>query len=530
MSRPSRRTFGAWLSQAMVVAVAVTALPAIAQTADVQQVWRQSVPGLAGVMMDIDPANNVFAVGNTISDEVVTRKYSPAGNLLWERVFPGNPDRWLASWISTDPFGNAIVTAHEVTGSNYTPAGWRVFKYDGAGNLLWDDFIQVPLGRTVRVETDAAGNAFVTGTMFLVNSFGSTTIDAVTIKYSPGGTRLWTRVFNDGPSTVDVANSIAVSPDGSRIGVVGRSSTVFFAVVYDAQGNELGRVVRHDLGTARDAVFGTQNDLFVGTSAWTPATSDQMSIVKINAAGNLVFARSYPDGEFVYRMAADSAGNVIAAGVVDIYFDWVTLKIEPDGDRLWSRIYDAHPSNDEEPFFVTTDPTNAVYVTGSGGPPPPQGLSFLQMVTVKYNAGGTQQWVATDVFGFRGVAVRIGTDLAVYVQGIGDMTTIKYDQTDGPPGGSPPAAPSALTVSGTTQTTVSLSWVNNSSTQDGVKIERCPGARCTNFVQVGQVGASATAYVNAGLARRTAYRYRVRAFNEHGNSAYSTVVSAKTTR
>lgn len=42
--------------------------------------------------------------------------------------------------------------------------------------------------------------------------------------------------------------------------------------------------------------------------------------------------------------------------------------------------------------------------------------------------------------------------------------------------------------------------------------QRCTGSTCTNFVQVGVVGANTRSFSNSGLAGNTIYRYRVRAF------------------
>ena len=53
---------------------------------------------------------------------------------------------------------------------------------------------------------------------------------------------------------------------------------------------------------------------------------------------------------------------------------------------------------------------------------------------------------------------------------------------------------------------------------------------CTNFVEIAQVGANVTSFSNTGVTNNTEYRYRVRAFNANGNSAYSNIASAKTPR
>ena len=61
----------------------------------------------------------------------------------------------------------------------------------------------------------------------------------------------------------------------------------------------------------------------------------------------------------------------------------------------------------------------------------------------------------------------------------------------------------------------------------GYRVERCQGAGCANFVQVGApAGAS---FNDTGLAAATSYSYRVRAADLAGNlSGYSSVQSATT--
>ena len=66
--------------------------------------------------------------------------------------------------------------------------------------------------------------------------------------------------------------------------------------------------------------------------------------------------------------------------------------------------------------------------------------------------------------------------------------------------------------------------------ENGFKIERCAGASCTNFVQIGTVGANITNFASTGLKRNTNYRFRVRAFNNNADSAYSNIATSKTLR
>ena len=76
---------------------------------------------------------------------------------------------------------------------------------------------------------------------------------------------------------------------------------------------------------------------------------------------------------------------------------------------------------------------------------------------------------------------------------------------------------------GTTQ--INLSWTASTDNVGvtGYRVERCQGASCTNFAQVGTP--TATTFSDTGLTANTTYRYRVRATDAAGNlSAYSTIV------
>ncbi len=89
-----------------------------------------------------------------------------------------------------------------------------------------------------------------------------------------------------------------------------------------------------------------------------------------------------------------------------------------------------------------------------------------------------------------------------------------------------PAAPSQLTALATASDQIFLSWQDNSSNEDGFKIERKMGTG--NYAEIAAVGAGVANYANSGLAEGATYSYRLRAYNGAGLSAYSNAVSAAT--
>ena len=120
---------------------------------------------------------------------------------------------------------------------------------------------------------------------------------------------------------------------------------------------------------------------------------------------------------------------------------------------------------------------------------------------------------------------------------IGAFGACKKDAA-GPPAPPPPPpppppsipAPSALTATAGAGNRIDLSWTDNSTTETGFRVERCSGAGCANFAQIGaNTAADIKVFADTfGLAVATSYSYRVRAFNATDASDWSTTASAIT--
>ena len=92
----------------------------------------------------------------------------------------------------------------------------------------------------------------------------------------------------------------------------------------------------------------------------------------------------------------------------------------------------------------------------------------------------------------------------------------------------PPAAPSNLAGYGYCFDVI-IEWEDNSDNESGFKIERRTFG--TNFVEIGRARKNSCIYADSGLmCDGPIYFYRVRAYNGCGDSPYSNVASAKTTR
>ncbi len=112
---------------------------------------------------------------------------------------------------------------------------------------------------------------------------------------------------------------------------------------------------------------------------------------------------------------------------------------------------------------------------------------------------------------------RKATDAA---KGIFDHVTIERQ----PP--TPPAAPVALTATALNDGVVRLDWKNASGNlQSGVKVEASlDGAP---FYEIADLAAGASRFENTGIERPAALRYRIRAYNTGGYSAYSNIAHSE---
>ncbi|HWE43871.1 MAG TPA: fibronectin type III domain-containing protein [Gemmatimonadaceae bacterium] len=90
-----------------------------------------------------------------------------------------------------------------------------------------------------------------------------------------------------------------------------------------------------------------------------------------------------------------------------------------------------------------------------------------------------------------------------------------------------PVAPSAMTVSTSGASGIQIAWTDNSSDEDGFRIERAPDVAGVpgSYAEIATVTANVTSYSSTDVVADTRYWFRVRAYNIVGPSAYSNEAS-----
>ena len=149
--------------------------------------------------------------------------------------------------------------------------------------------------------------------------------------------------------------------------------------------------------------------------------------------------------------------------------------------------------------------------------------NFAQIGTPTSTSFSDTGLTASTSYSYRVRATDAAGNLSAYSNTATATTTPGQDTT-------PPTAPSNLTATAASASQINLSWTASTDNVGvtGYLVERCSGAGCSNFAQIGTP--PSTSFSDTGLTASTSYSYRVRATDAAGNlSAYSNTATATTT-
>lgn len=482
--------------------------------------------------MAVDPAGNVAIVsGPAVFTDLAVTSYTSDGAFRWRRTVSPSIGRFVGDWIAAAPDGDFVAVGHNITSSG-SPIALTLVRYASDGTLLWRNDLSVTVPSVGRLIVDPAGDAYLA-----FNSVGDGQ-DIRLHKYNAAGILVWSRVISTGFFANEIAASLALSPDGADVVLTGFISggATWITAAYNAiTGTRRWLVTAPEGTTARDVVVDATRVYVTGqgaTGSGTPALAHWLTVVAYNRATGARLWRTdrKPADAFDaagLRIALAPDGSVVATGqAARGFLDWYTVALETTGVPRWDAVRDGGLNTDEIPRAVLVLPDGTTVVTGPGGPNLPGG--FIPGVTVGYDPAGTLAWEAF---------ARMETVWAdalpsgdVCATGGYDALITCWSVPGGAAGGVIPDAPAGLGAARVARRSIRLTWTNGTISQNGIRIERCAGSGCTTFAEIATVTGTATTFTDSGLAARTTYRYRVRAYNDFGSSTYSNTASARTGR
>ncbi|MBZ0201550.1 MAG: SBBP repeat-containing protein [Ignavibacteria bacterium] len=323
----------------------------------------------------------------------------------------------------------------------------RVFSYNGPGNQV---------DKCNGIAQDNQGRVYATGVSW---GGSSTKEDFATIKFGDDGDYLWVARY-DGPGhNLDYASAITIDNAGN-VYVTGWSrsssdygSEDYCTIKYNTNGvvqwtaryNGAVNTDCYYYDYARAISVDAQGNVYVTGDSWgnDNLNGDYLTL-KYNSSGVLQWAKRYNGAsskeDIASSLALDANGNVYVTGKSfqnSKGFDMLTVKYNNAGTQQWTARYDGPAFLDDAASEVKTDLSGNILITGSSH----GGSTKLDYATIKYNSAGQQQWLKRYTNpGINDTDAATGLDIDVY----GNAYVTGYSK--GPQTGTSPVAYDYLTI------------------------------------------------------------------------------------
>jgi serralysin len=265
-------------------------------------------------------------------------KYNSEGKAVWDILFGTGTDEY-STGITTSSDGSVYIiglTLGSPDGqiNNGGIGDGFLVKYNADGTKIWTRLFgtnqsDFPLS----AKTGPDGSVYVTG--FTTGSLGGVingTSDAFLIKYSPTGTKLWTKQF--GSTGIDGAYSITIGLDGSLY----------------LTGSTDGSIDRQSNSGGSDVLITkyTQD----GTQVWT----------KLLGTSGQDYATSIATGIDGYLYIAGKTSGSLDGKINKGDTAGFLAKYSADGEKIWVELIDT--SSEDTALSVATSPNGSIYVSG----------------------------------------------------------------------------------------------------------------------------------------------------------------------
>ncbi len=328
--------------------------------------------------LTVDTQGNVIVTGSSEGAvgnyDVVTIKYSATGQRLWVLRYDGAAHTGdFATDVEVDGSGNIYVACESVATTSYD---FTTRKYSAAGDFLWEARYNGPLGasssdRTHALAVDSLGRARICGDSTTTDNMQRARGDVndfATVGYAAGGSEEWSARY-DGPSMnlTDSCRDIAVDPFG-YVAVTGTSGNGSATVRYTPLGQQ-SWVMTHPTLRAVALASDPSGDFFVGGTDTTNA--GDYKVIRYTAAGALSWEVGYDgpghgyDEARALARAPDGSVYVTGGSPGTTSTDFATVQYDAAGLLLWEARYNGPAGLQDGGRVVVVGPDGNVYVTGT---------------------------------------------------------------------------------------------------------------------------------------------------------------------
>jgi arginine repressor len=267
------------------------------------------------------------------SIDIFLIKTDANGNVQWAKTY-GGTSRDEAFSVQQTSDGGYIVAG--ITWS-FGAGDYDAFlvKTDANGNIIWaKTYGGTSWDYAYSVQQTSEGGYIVAG---LTRSFGAGGGDAFLVKTDANGNIIWAKTYGG----TDYAYSVQQTSDGGYILAgytysFGAGGGDAFLVKTDANGNIIWAKTYG--GTSDDLAYSVQQTsdggyIFVGETRSFGAGSFDIFLIKTDANGNIIWAKTYggTSSDYAYSVQQTSDGGYIVAGRT-YSFTWDAFLIKTDAN------------------------------------------------------------------------------------------------------------------------------------------------------------------------------------------------------
>lgn len=355
-----------------------------------------------GIDVAIGPSGNVYAAINTINAgsgrDILLVKFDGAGDTVWTRTYDGSGyDDFIAA-IAVSSTEDIYIAGTTENSAIALDEDILLLRFDFTGGLVWaSTYDGVSGGQMEDWANDMvykSGYIYVTGRSR--HGLGSSTTDAVVLKFDAAGDTAWTRRYNGPQDNFDEGNAITVD-DGGRVFVAGSGHSAsssylqMLTLRYSLSGSSpwsrhYGGMDISDQEATNVIADGTGGCYTVGSALFAGQGLDY-TVAHYDMNGDTLWVRHYNGtsgtmNNLTTAACADAGGNVFITGTSEgtgTGEDFVTVKYSSAGVVVWDHRHVEPGSIQERPWDMACG-TGVVFVTGEVRP----AVDDFNALTLKY--------------------------------------------------------------------------------------------------------------------------------------------------
>ena len=379
--------------------------------------------------------------------DYITLKYSPSGNLIWSQRYNGIGNNYdYVSGMVIDDSGNVYVSGASQEGISLGGINWVTIKYNPDGQMQWKRSMNWTANNTDEpfgMNIDRERNIYVIG----YGKTDGVHRQMVTIKYSSDGDSLWTKVYRSSQTTHDWGYSVVTDDSlnvySSGYGILPVNNEIV-TLKYDSDGAEkwIKKYPTYEGDWLRPVLseVDIENNIIVIGYSYFSNNYDIVTL-KYTPDGDLLWSRNYNGGntDRANSMCIDKNSNILIGGYTtkNTEGDFLILKYSSKGDILLLKNVNGEDSGStDEAFSILLDKNDYIYVSGYS-----QSSTFhYDYLTLKINPDGHTVWYKRFRTQNDNYAYCLNLDSAegVFVSGEGEVEggnssiiSVKYSQLTG---------------------------------------------------------------------------------------------------